>query len=190
MDNTPPAPKDLSVHFSSASNEWQTPPWLFSRLNTEFSFDLDAAASEVNHLCARYYTAEQDALKQQWGVDAKVAFCNPPYGRIGPRFLAYGAAQCRLYPDLTSVFLVPARPDTAVWQDHCSQGEVRFLRGRIGFVNPTLPSYRADGGFKVSPAPFPSAIVVFGAKARAGQTFYVDYRVGKPRAARDTKGTV
>lgn len=177
-------PKDHSVHFSSASNEWQTPPWLFARLNSEFSFDFDAAASDANHLCPKYYTAEQDALKQQWGRDGTACWINPPYGRIGPRFLSYGAEQCRLYPHLTVVFLVPARPDTAVWQDHCSRGEVRFLRGRIGFVNPSLPSYRADGDFKVSPAPFPSAIVVFGAKARAGQTFYVDYRQPKVKRAR------
>lgn len=168
--------KDLSVHFSSASSEWQTPPWLFTRLNDEFHFDLDAAASDTNHLCDRYYTAEIDALKQRWGKDARTVFVNPPYGRIGPQFLSYGYAQTRIYITLTVVFLVPARPDTKVWHECCAHGEVRFLRGRIGFINPSLPSYRANESFKVSPAPFPSAIVVFGARAKVGQTFYVDYR--------------
>lgn len=173
---------DLSVHFSSASNEWQTPRWLFDRLNAEFAFDLDAAASDANHLCERYYTAAQDALKQEWGKDGTMVFCNPPYGRLGPRFIAYAYEQTVKYPHLTVVFLVPARPDTKVWHQCCARGEVRFMRGRIGFINPALPSYKADGDFKVSPAPFPSAIVVFGAKAKAGVTSYVDYRPARVKA--------
>jgi hypothetical protein len=45
--------------------------------------------------------------------------------------------------------------------NYCSKGEVRFIKGRLKFTNPSFPSYKKDGNFKVSPAPFPSCIVVF-----------------------------
>jgi len=31
----------------------------------------------------------------------------------------------------------------------------------LKFINRTFPSWRADGNFKVSPAPFPCSIIVF-----------------------------
>ena len=61
--------KNMDVHFSSASNEWQTPRWLFDQLNAEFAFDTDLAATAANALCPRYYTAEMDALKQDWAKE-------------------------------------------------------------------------------------------------------------------------
>jgi phage N-6-adenine-methyltransferase len=166
----------MDVHFSSNSNEWQTPRWLFDRLNTEFGFDLDCAATAENALCPRFYTAEQDALKQDWGKDGTTGFLNPPYGKLIGRFVPYAFSQTERAAHLTVVMLIPARVDTKWWHAACPFGEVRFLKGRIGFVNPTLPSYRADGVFKVSPAPFPSAIVILGAKARRGHTEYVSYK--------------
>ncbi len=38
---------------------------------------LDLAAAEWNHKCERYFTKEDDALKQEW--NARAAWCNPPY---------------------------------------------------------------------------------------------------------------
>lgn len=59
---------DLSVHFSSATNEWGTPQWLFDLLRSEFHFTLDAAAAEGNAKCAVYYTLADDALNQDWAA--------------------------------------------------------------------------------------------------------------------------
>lgn len=56
------------VMFSSNSDEWSTPDAVFEELNNEFNFDLDAAANDENHKCDRYFTKEQDGLKQNWGV--------------------------------------------------------------------------------------------------------------------------
>ena len=168
--------KNLDVHFSSDSNEWQTPPWLFNLMDKEFGgFQLDAAATEKNALCSKYYTQEIDGLKQEWGKDADLVWINPPYSRIGPKFLRYGYEQSLKYPHLTAVFLVPARPDTAVWHECCAHGEVRLIRGRLSFAKPVAPDTEPALP-KNAPAPFPSALVIFGARAKAGQTFYVDYR--------------
>ena len=167
------------VHYSSASNNWQTPDWLFQKLNEEFVFELDAAASNENAKCLRFYTQEIDALKQEWGKDANTIYVNPPYGRLVGIFCKKAREQTLKYPNLTVVMLIAARPDTRWWHENCAPGEVRFLKGRLKFINPSLPSFKTDGDFKMSPAPFPSAIIVLGQKARAGQTFYVSYKEPK-----------
>lgn len=67
-----------SVHFMSQKSDWETPQDLFDRLNDEFHFTLDAAASDHNHKLPRYYTEKEDGLAQDWKGER--VFCNPPYG--------------------------------------------------------------------------------------------------------------
>lgn len=55
------------VLFSSATDDWATPQALFDALDRTFRFTLDVCASEENHKCAKYFTKEQDGLKQDWG---------------------------------------------------------------------------------------------------------------------------
>ncbi|WP_165907113.1 DNA N-6-adenine-methyltransferase [Gibbsiella quercinecans] len=57
-------------------------------MNKEFSFTLDAAASADNALCSRFWTAEEDALKQDWGAESSI-WSNPPYSQI-PAFIEHG----------------------------------------------------------------------------------------------------
>ena len=51
----------------SQRDDWGTPKKLFDELNKEFHFDLDAAASDSNHKCDRYFTVEDNGLMQSWG---------------------------------------------------------------------------------------------------------------------------
>ena len=53
--------------YTSNSEEWGTPKGLFDRLNKEFNFTLDICASKENAKCPKYYTKEEDAIKQEWG---------------------------------------------------------------------------------------------------------------------------
>jgi hypothetical protein len=48
------------VLFSSNSDEWATPQWLFDMLNAEFNFTLDPSATEFNSKCKKFFTMEQD----------------------------------------------------------------------------------------------------------------------------------
>lgn len=68
-----------NVMFSRASDEWETPAKLFDGLNAIYHFTLDAAATDVNALCLRWFTREQDGLAQSWA--GETVWCNPPYGR-------------------------------------------------------------------------------------------------------------
>lgn len=52
---------------SSQTDEWATPQELFDKLDATFHFTLDPCATEENHKCEKYFTREQDGLKQDWG---------------------------------------------------------------------------------------------------------------------------
>lgn len=66
--------------FSSKSDEWSTPIDFFEKLNDEFNFTLDPCCSAENHKCSKYFTIEDDGLKQDW--TGHTVFVNPPYSKI------------------------------------------------------------------------------------------------------------
>lgn len=143
----PTTPHRLAVHFSSATDQWPTPQWLFDALDAEFGFDLDVCASPEHAKCRRYYSPAVDGLQQTW---EGVCWMNPPYGRGIGSWVRKAHESAR--NGATVCCLLPARTDTKWWHRHVMHAtEIRFLKGRLRFGN-------AKAG-----APFPSAIVVFGA---------------------------
>ena len=138
---------NTQLMFSSVKDNWTTPPEVFSELDREFCFTLDAAASDDNHKCPKYYTRETDGLLQSWGGER--VFVNPPYGREIPKWVKKSSREAEK-PGTIVVMLIPARTDTAYFHDYIyGKAEIRFIRGRLKF-----------GGSKNS-APFPSMIVIF-----------------------------
>lgn len=140
----------MSVHFSSKRNEWNTPQDFYDGLNAEFMFDLDPCTSDgTNSKCEKYFTQEDDGLKQSWG--GYRVFMNPPYGR-GIKDWIKKAYTESLKKNTLVVCLIPARTDTSYWHDYIFEHakDIRFVRGRLKF-----------GGAKHN-APFPCAVVVFG----------------------------
>lgn len=119
---------------------------LFKILDDEFHFTLDACCSTKNAKCQRFFTKEDDGLRQDW---EGIVWMNPPYGRMIGKWLekAHNEAQ----KGCTVVALVPSRTDTDWWHRIAMKHEVRFLKGRLYFRDQTGKSGRA---------PFPSAIVV------------------------------
>lgn len=73
------------VMYSSATCEWETPQGFFDELDREFHFTLDPCATLDNAKCGKYYTREQDGLKQDWTGER--VYCNPPYGRDMPQWI-------------------------------------------------------------------------------------------------------
>ena len=129
---------------SSKTDDWATPQAFFDELHKEFNFDLDVCASDTNHNCSRYFTVDQDGLCQPW--DGTI-WMNPPYGREIGKWMKKAVESWKA--GATVVCLVPSRTDTAWWHGYATQGEIRFIRGRLKF-----------GNAKTS-APFPSAVVVY-----------------------------
>lgn len=136
---------------SSKKMDWCTPQDFFDRLDAEFGFELDAAATEKSAKCARYFTPETDALAQSWQVGGPV-FCNPPYGRALGKWVK--KAHQEAAKGQTIVLLIPARTDTSYFHDYIyGQAEIRFIRGRLRFTD--------EDGNAADPAPFPSMVVIY-----------------------------
>ena len=59
---------------SSKNMCWCTPQDFFDKLNAEFGFVLDPAATDKTAKCSLYYTPETDGLSQSWDRGGAV-FC-------------------------------------------------------------------------------------------------------------------
>jgi site-specific DNA-methyltransferase (adenine-specific) len=132
--------------YSSRTDEWPTPQSFFDELDAEFHFTLDACATRRNAKCARYYTAAQDGLRQDWGTHR--VFCNPPYGG------EMRAWACKCFEASRAgalvVLLAHARTDTRWFHGWVyGKAELRFVKGRLRF---------GDGA---QSAPFPSLVAVY-----------------------------
>lgn len=135
------------VLYSSATDEWPTPPAFFAQLDRRYRFTLDPCATSDNAKCPLYFTREQDGLKQDWGTHR--VFCNPPYGR---RTIGAWVRKCfeSSQGGALVVLLVPARTDTRWYHDWIEgKADIKFIRGRLRFGN-------ADAS-----APFPSMLAVY-----------------------------
>jgi site-specific DNA-methyltransferase (adenine-specific) len=142
---------------SSNDQTWATPRGFFERLDAIFHFRLDPCAAHETAKCSAYFTKDDDGLRQEWAAIGN-AFVNPPYGRELPRWMRKSSEEAA--NGITVVMLIPARVDTSYWHDIAFQHArcVCFLRGRLTFE---LHGVDAPARSEM-PAPFPSAIVVFG----------------------------
>jgi site-specific DNA-methyltransferase (adenine-specific) len=113
-------------------DNWRTPPEIFIKLDTEFYFDLDAAASAENALCSKFLT---DALRVEHWPGRRI-FLNPPYGKMLAPFIRKAAAEAE--KDKTIVALIPLRMRAAWFHDYVigKAVEVRAVRKRIKFLRP------------------------------------------------------
>lgn len=144
------------VLLSSKKMDYCTPQDFFEQLDREFNFCLDAAATDKNAKCSRYFTPETNGLEKPWNCGGGAVFCNPPYGRETGRWVrkAWKEAQ----RGTTIVLLLPARTDTAYFHDYIyGQAEIRFVRGRLRFTD--------EDGVAYQSAPFPSMVVIYNGRS-------------------------
>lgn len=143
----------------SQSDEWETPPWLFRKLNEEFHFDLDAAASESNRKCEKFLSIDRDGLIRTWTVGGTIGhthvFLNPPHSLLD-EFMRKAFHESKVtmsHPRSLVVCLIPVKADTRWWHEVVQfADEVRFIRGRIKFLKEGKP---------VQSSTFASCIVIF-----------------------------
>lgn len=116
-------------------DSWQTPEWLFTALDLEFGFYLDAAASDTNALCSRYLTENDNSLISDW-VSHGAIWCNPPFSNIRP-WVEKAAEQSRIQ-NQSVVMLVPEDMSVGWFLEALKTvDEIRVITGgRINFVNP------------------------------------------------------
>lgn len=108
-----------------------TPDWLFNRLNAEFNFTLDTAASADNAKLPRYFTVDDNGLRQPWHNET--VWCNPPYS--GRHLSHWTRKAWREYHHhgATVVMLVPVSVSSIWWRKYAVKAEVFFFHRRIKF---------------------------------------------------------
>jgi site-specific DNA-methyltransferase (adenine-specific) len=138
---------NMKVHYSSKTEEWETPQEMFDKLNKEYNFTLDPCATNANAKCECYFDKYTNGLLHSW--KNQTVFMNPPYGRSIVKWMAK-AYEESLQKGTVVVCLVPSRTDTIWWHQYAMRGKITFIKGRLKF------------GGHANNAPFPSVIVVFG----------------------------
>lgn len=152
-------------------DNWRTPPELFDRLSTIFSFTLDPAADHKNHLTKYYYCdpvsfddlvqvgAEgwesagnclgADGLAGSW-VGHRV-FLNPPYSRGQlAKWLAKASTA-----NAFVCCLIPVDPSTKWWQTYVTKAKcIEYLPQRVKYIDP-------DSNKPIGTPTFASALVYF-----------------------------
>lgn len=118
------------AHESQAAKsiEWYTPPWIFNAIGLTWDYDVCAPEGGVPWIpAARHYHKGQDGLAAPW--HGRV-WCNPPYGKETPKWLARMAAHNE------GMALVFARTDCAWFHDYVTTAAaILFLKGRVRFVD-------------------------------------------------------
>lgn len=159
-------PKIHNAPAPSGRDDWTTDPELFERLNREFGFAVDVAASPGNALCQRYitndpyYAARCDATDPEvhWGLAGETVWNNPPYGRGIPKWLLKAVQQLK-ERETSSVHLLPAAVETKWFHEIAvpNAREIRLIKGRLKFGNVVCK----DGSVGTHFATFPSAVIIF-----------------------------
>lgn len=151
-------------------DQWRSPDPLYWGINAKFGpFTLDLFTDGQNSKCPNYYTAEDNALTQDWSEKLKelggAAYGNPPYSRSSyhDKQAVTGVRNIMEYAQTMRekggryVFLLKAATSEVWWPEWADH--VAFIRGRIGF---DLPEWfvPADEKQKPSGAFFAGAVVI------------------------------
>lgn len=109
---------------------YRTPPWLYNLLYREFGpFQLDAWASDKNHLCDRYFTEETDGFASEWPT--LDVFGNPPFARSGEA--VEKAYKHSAMTNRVSCILLQAGISTVWFHTYATAGTVLIPNCRINY---------------------------------------------------------
>jgi site-specific DNA-methyltransferase (adenine-specific) len=126
----------------SKSDKWATPKDLYDKLNDEFHFDFDPCPID-------WKEGDPNGLTIEWG---SCSFVNPPYSNVA-KWIEKSNIEWKKGKKI--VMLINAITDTKAFHEYIlGNAEIRFIKGRVKFVNPKNPKI-------LNPNVKPSIIVVF-----------------------------
>ncbi|HHA2283114.1 TPA: phage N-6-adenine-methyltransferase [Enterobacter hormaechei subsp. xiangfangensis] len=161
-------------------DQWRTPDLLFWGINSIFGpMVLDLFADDSNAKCPAWYTAEDNALTQDWSERLAelggAAFANPPYSRAQYHEKQAITGMTHIMNHTMAmrdkggryIYLVKSATSETWWPEDADH--IMFIRGRIGF---DLPVWFVPADEKQQPtsAFFAGAIAVFD-KTWRGESF-------------------
>ncbi len=126
----------------SKSDKWGTPKDLYDKLNAEFKFNFDPCP-------ITWVEGDPDGLLIDWGTST---FVNPPYSKVA-KWIEKSYNEWKKGKRV--VMLINAITDTKAFHKYIlNNAELRFIEGRIKFINPENPK-------KLMPNVKPSMLVIF-----------------------------
>lgn len=164
-------------------DQWRTPDALYWGINAKFGpCTLDLFTDGQNSKCPNYYTAEDNALTQDWSEKLKelggAAYGNPPYSRATyhDKQAVTGMVHIMEYAQAMRekggryIFLIKAATSETWWPEYADH--VAFIRGRIGF---DLPDWFVPANEKQKPsgALFAGAVVILDKDWRGEKISYI-----------------
>ncbi|WP_447880765.1 phage N-6-adenine-methyltransferase [Serratia fonticola] len=164
-------------------DQWCTPDPLFWGINAMFGpLVLDLFSDGENSKCPAFYTAEDNALTQDWSEKLAdlhgAAFGNPPYSRAQQHegqhitgmvhIMAHAMAMRELGGRY--VFLIKAATSETWWPEDADH--IAFIRGRVGF---DVPKWFVPADEKQVPsgAFFAGAVAIFDKTWRGPAMSYI-----------------
>ena len=159
------------VYHQSKRTTWETPQEIFDAYDAEFHFTLDVCATAQTAKCPRYFSPEQDGLRQDWGTE--ICWMNPPFSQVR---VWLRKALDSANAGATVICLVKHTPGVG-WgrQLIAPTTEVRAL-GRVKFVGAKHQS------------PFDVALVIFRPPLAQAQPAQADRDRPAPKAAQGRLG--
>ncbi|MFP2336014.1 phage N-6-adenine-methyltransferase [Enterobacter ludwigii] len=161
-------------------DQWRTPDLLFWGINAMFGpLVLDLFADDSNAKCPAWYTAEDNALTQDWSERLAelggAAFANPPYSRSQYHEKQAITGMTHIMNHTMAmrdkggryIYLVKSATSETWWPEDADH--IMFIRGRIGFDLP-IWFVPADEKQQATSAFFAGAIAVFD-KTWRGESF-------------------
>ncbi|HHL2712699.1 TPA: phage N-6-adenine-methyltransferase [Yersinia enterocolitica] len=164
-------------------DQWRTPDALFWGINAMFGpLVLDLFSDGENAKTPAYYTAEDNALTQDWAAKLielnGAAFANPPYSTAkkhegqyitGMRHIMAYTSEMRQRGG-RYVYLTKAATSEVWWPEEADH--IAFIRGRIGFDVPAW--FRPEDNTQVAcNAGFGAAIAIFDKEWRGPAISYI-----------------
>jgi site-specific DNA-methyltransferase (adenine-specific) len=142
-------------------NIFETPQWLFDKLNVEFKFTHDLACLPENAKCDKYFTEDDDSLTKDWSALGGWLWLNPPYSPLKPWIVK---AQSENRKGARIVVLCPPILSTKYFKQHLPS-EIRFIVGRVPFIK---------DGVEMKSNTNDSCLLIYDTQVRQPRITYVD----------------
>jgi len=120
------------------SNEWYTPPEIFTKLKVDFDLDVASPKEKIPWLpTENWFSKDDDGLKQDW---FGFVWCNPPYGKETGLWLE------KFIKHDNGIALVNSRTDTRWFHNYATKADILcFVKGRISFYKPHAVNKHIQG---------------------------------------------
>lgn len=149
---------------------YETPRYIFEKLNKKFNFVFDLAASSQNTKCPKFFSKSDDSLSQDWtSCGEGFLWCNPPYRAIKPwvrkawEEMQKGAKIC---------MLIPTSLGSTYWHLYIINKvpAIYFFNGRIKFIKNGKPQENP---------PQDNALVIFDGSVKFTHTRMISISIRK-----------